>query len=68
MLASAREAYGVDRLLFGSDAPAVAPEVTARFMREGGLSDAEFMEVLRDNPARLFGDRLIASPAHLHIH
>lgn len=54
----ARETFGLDRLLFGSDAPALAPSVTARFMRDGGLSDAEVKTVLRDNPSRLFGDRL----------
>lgn len=57
-IGAAREAYGLDRLLFGSDAPAIAPAVTAQFMRDGGLSDEEFLQVLRDNPARLFGDRL----------
>jgi 6-methylsalicylate decarboxylase len=65
-LASARAAYGLDRLLFGSDAPAVTPAETARFMREGGLSDDEFMEVLRENPARLFGNRFSSRTAHIH--
>ena len=66
-IGAAREAYGLDRLLFGSDAPAVAPSVTAQLMRDGGLSDEEFLQVLRDNPARLFGDRLqrVGRP---HIH
>ncbi len=58
VLGSAREAFGLDRLLFGSDAPSMAPQVTARFMRDGGLSDAEVTQVLRDNPARLFGNRV----------
>ncbi len=68
VLASAREAYGLDRLLFGSDAPAVDPIVTAGFMRDGGMTDEEFLQVLRDNPARLFGDRLLGprAPAHTH--
>ena len=66
VLASAREAYGLDRLLFGSDAPAIAPEVTARFMRDGGITDEEFLEVLRDNPARLFGDRFTRPRRHAH--
>lgn len=56
VLASARDAYGLDRLLFGSDAPAVAPSVTARFMRDGGITDDEFLQILRDNPVRTFGD------------
>lgn len=55
VLATARQAYGIDRLLFGSDAPAVAPSVTAQLMRDGGISDEEFSQILRDNPARLFG-------------
>lgn len=67
VIGAAREAYGVDRLLFGSDAPAVAPAVTARLMREGGLTDEEFLTVLRDNPARLFGTRL-SRRAHAHAH
>ena len=68
VLASAREAYGLDRLLFGSDAPAVAPSVTAQFMRDGGLTDEEFLEVLRENPARLFGDRFVRPRPHTHSH
>ena len=68
MIGAAREAYGVDRLLFGSDAPAVAPAVTAQLMREGGLSDEEFLQVLRDNPARLFGYRLPRRSPHAHAH
>ena len=54
VIACAREAYGIDRFLFGSDAPALAPQITARFMREGGVSEEEFVRVLQDNPARLF--------------
>lgn len=68
VMACAREAYGLDRLLFGSDAPAVAPSVTAKFMRDGGLSDEEFLEVLRENPARLFGDRFTRPRPHAHSH
>ena len=67
-LVCARSAYGLDRLLFGSDAPAVAPQVTARFMRDAGLSDEEFVEVLRENPARLFGDRFALPSVRVHIH
>jgi predicted TIM-barrel fold metal-dependent hydrolase len=58
VLASARAAYGIDRLLFGSDAPAITPAETAQFMRDGGITDEEFHEILHHNPARLFGDRL----------
>ncbi len=68
VMASARQAYGLDRLLFGSDAPAVAPSVTAKFMRDGGLTDEEFLEVLRDNPARLFGDRFSRPRPYTHSH
>ena len=68
VIASAREAYGLDRLLFGSDAPGVDPIVTAQFMRDGGLTDAEFIEVLRENPARLFGDRFARPRIHSHGH
>jgi len=67
-IGAARQAYGLDRLLFGSDAPAVAPAVTAQFMRDGGLTDEEFMQVLRDNPARLFGERMARHPAPIHSH
>ena len=67
-IGAAREAYGLDRLLFGSDAPAIAPAVTAQFMRDGGLSDQEFVQVLRDNPARLFGARLPRHRGHVHSH
>ena len=68
VIAIARKAYGLDRLLFGSDAPAVMPQVTASFMREGGLTDEEFMEVLRHNPRRLFGDRLKSQISQRHAH
>ncbi len=68
VIASARNAYGLDRLLFGSDAPALAPQVTAHFMRDGGLSEAEVDTVLRDNPARLFGDRLARPRVLSQVH
>jgi predicted TIM-barrel fold metal-dependent hydrolase len=64
VIASARAAFGLDRLLFGSDAPGYAPIVTARFMRDGGMTDEEFTAVLRDNPARLFADRLVRLRDH----
>ena len=62
-IAVAREAYGLDRLLFGSDAPALAPLATVRFMRDGGLSEEEFLQVLRENPRRLFGEPSSAGAA-----
>ena len=68
VIAAAREAYGVDRLLFGSDAPAVAPAVTAQLMRDGGLTDEEFLQVLCGNPARLFGNRLARPALQAHSH
>ncbi len=58
-IVAARQAFGVDRLLFGSDAPALAPAVTLRFMRDGGLSDEECRQILCDNPARLFGPAVL---------
>jgi 6-methylsalicylate decarboxylase len=67
-LVVARAVYGLDRLLFGSDAPAVAPLVSVRFMRDAGLTDEEFVEVLRENPKRLFGGRFTVSGTHSHSH
>ena len=55
-IAAARESFGVDRLLFGSDAPALAPQVMVRFMLDGGLSEDEIDRVCRSNPANLFED------------
>ncbi len=66
VLASARAAYGLDRLLFGSDAPAVAPAVTAQFMRDGGITDDEFIAILRDHPRRIFGHHFARRPARVH--
>ncbi len=68
VIASARQAYGIDRLLFGSDAPALPPRDTLRLMGDGGLTEAETTQILRDNPARLFGDRLAPRRALLHAH
>ncbi|WP_428391551.1 amidohydrolase family protein [Lichenicoccus sp.] len=64
----AREAYGLDRLLFGSDAPGMAPQVTARFMRDGGLTEDEFAEISVHNPGRLFGQRLADQPLDQTTH
>ena len=64
----ARDVYGLDRLLFGSDAPAMAPQVTTQFMREGGLSEAEVSQVLSDNPSRLFGHRSGARQVLSQVH
>ena len=63
VLVRAREAYGIDRLVFGSDAPSFAPAVTARFMRDGGLSEQEIIEILGENCTKLFGERLPGSRA-----
>lgn len=68
-LVVARHTYGLDRLVFGSDAPAVAPAVTMSCMREAGLTDEEFVEVLDTNPKIIFGDRFgssCAPAAHSH--
>jgi len=40
--------------------------VTAHFMRDGGISDDEFLYILRDNPARFFGDRFATLTQHKH--
>ena len=64
----AREVYGLDRLLFGSDAPSMAPQVTAQFMRDGGLSEAEVAQVLSDNPSRLFGHLAKARQVPSQVH
>jgi predicted TIM-barrel fold metal-dependent hydrolase len=44
------EACGSDRLLFGSDAPVMDPEVTLTGLEDAGLTEA----ALRENPGRLF--------------
>ncbi len=64
----ARRVYGVDRLLFGSDAPGAAPHVTARFMREGGLADEDFLQVTTTNASRVFGDSLGRRLTHQNAH
>ena len=46
----------------------MAPLVTLDFMRDAGLSDAEFVEVLRENPKRLFGERSLMKGSHAHAH
>lgn len=61
-IAVARETFGLEQLLFGSDAPALAPQVTARFMRDGGLSDEDVHQVIHENSRRLFGRWPAASP------
>ncbi len=58
VIATARAAYGIDQLLFGSDAPGIPPDTTMLFMRDGGLTDAEMAAVFSANPSRVFGDRL----------
>ena len=58
VIPAALRAYGIGRLLFGSDAPALSPSDTARLLREGGIDDDDFMKILRDNPAALFGTSL----------
>ena len=58
VLRSARAAFGVDRFVFGSDAPSAAPLGAIRFMRSGGLSAKECEAVLGRNARLLFGERL----------
>ena len=60
-VAVARKVYGIDRLLFGSDAPALSPAVTTEFMQAGGLTGADMEAVLSANPVAAFGDRLSGS-------
>lgn len=67
-LVKAREAYGIDRLLFGSDAPSGLPDSTARFLREAGLTEQECAAVLGENAARLFGQRLHGTRARSEAH
>ena len=57
-LVCAREAYGTDRLLFGSDAPSGSPQSTLRFMHDANFSTDDCALVLSDNPVRLFGQHL----------
>lgn len=58
VLRLAREAFGLDRLVFGSDAPSGLPSATAAFMRDAGFSDDDQRKVTKDNPAELFGSLL----------
>ncbi len=57
VLPSAREAFGMSQLVFGSDSPGAVPRVTADFLRAGGFSNEEYSQVLQDNPAKVFGTR-----------
>nr|WP_087574177.1 amidohydrolase family protein [Sphingomonas sp. CDS-1] len=54
VLESARRAYGVDRLVFGSDSPSGTPETAIAFMAQGGLTPAERAAILGDNGRALF--------------
>lgn len=58
VISSARTRYGVDRLLFGSDAPGSSPEAAVEFLLAAGLTEDECEAVLVRNPRRLFGGRL----------
>ncbi len=63
VLVSARQAFGIDQLLFGSDSPSTDPRSMMPFMRAGGIDGEDVLAVLRDNPARLFGNRLSTAKA-----
>lgn len=60
VIESARRAFGIDRLLFGSDSPSGTPEAAMAFMTAGGLTPAEQDLILKDNAACVFGERLTA--------
>lgn len=63
VLRTARDVFGLDRLLFGSDAPSATPAVSDDFMRDAGFTDADRFTVMENNPATLFGPRLAAAPS-----
>lgn len=52
-LALCLEAYGTDQLVYGSDAPVIGPEPTARALAELGEHVVRAARV--DNPTRIFG-------------
>ena len=58
VIGSARQAYGADRFVFGSDAPSGTPELAIQFMRDGGLSEAECDDILGPNAIEVFGERI----------
>ncbi len=47
--------HGVDRILFGSDAPWEDPAVTLEFIRSLGLSDVDMKKICGENAANLIG-------------
>lgn len=54
VLRLSREVFGLERLVFGSDAPSGLPSAVATFMRDAGFSDGDQRKVMLDNPAALF--------------
>ncbi len=58
VLRKAREVYGCDRLIFGSDAPAKSPAKNAAFLQSAAFSDAEMNAILSETAAELFRERL----------
>lgn len=59
VLETARRAYGIDRLVFGSDAPNGAPATALAFLEQGGLSASERDAILGDNARSLFTNTVI---------
>ncbi|MGE4431171.1 MAG: amidohydrolase family protein [Sphingobium sp.] len=60
VLESARRAYGVDRLVFGSDSPSGTPESAIAFMERGGLSPEERDAILGPNAQSLFARQVVS--------
>ena len=54
VIASARRAYGIDRLLFGSDSPSGTPASAIAFLEAGGVTTAEIETIVADNATALF--------------
>ncbi len=59
VLASARAAYGIDRLVFGSDAPGGgSPAAAAAFLEQGGLSADEREAIMSRNVRGVLGGKI----------
>ncbi len=53
VLESARRAFGVDRLVFGSNSPSGTPQAAIDFLTQGGVTAAECEAILSANAASL---------------
>lgn len=61
VLASARRAYGIDRLVFGSDLPSGSAVGALQFLRDGGFGEDECQAILGRNAQSLFEGRLASA-------